>query len=204
MLIERNNCGAQVIDALFHNHNYEKIVSYSKVSEKDRYNKTRNMGVLSHTNIRFDGIQNMRYWINHLQTVSINDPSTISEFETFIRFPNGAFRKKSENFFDDRVMALVWALFILEPELCQQYFEIVEYDDRHKPLQIKDNGYWEKTPEYYEIKDLNTLSKISLTINEPHEEIVSKHLQIKNKDISDSDKYEMDIDELMSMGYEFL
>jgi hypothetical protein len=31
--------GAQVIDALHHNHNYEKIVCYSKISEQDKYNK---------------------------------------------------------------------------------------------------------------------------------------------------------------------
>lgn len=204
MLIERNNCGAQVIDALYHNHNYEKIVSYSKVSEKDRYNKTRNMGVLSHTNIRFDGIQNMRYWVNHLEAVSVYDIGTANEFETFVRFPNGTFRKKSENFFDDRIMALVWALFILEPEICQQYFEISELDLQNKPKQIKANGYWEIDEKFFELKELNEYATIVPKVIRPEDEVVVKSLDIKQKEISDADKYEEDLDELLSMGYTFL
>ena len=204
ILIERNNCGAQVIDALHHNHNYEKIVSYSKISEQDKYNRTRNMGVLSHTNIKFDGIQNMRYWINHLQTVHINDPLTISEFETFVRFPNGTYRKRSDSFFDDRIMALVWALFILESELCQQYFEIVEYDMQHKPMQIKDNGYWEKVEQFYDLKEL---SKLSVIVPKPYttgNDAAFPALGVTNKDLEQGDKYEADLHELLESGYEFL
>jgi hypothetical protein len=204
ILIERNNCGAQVIDALHHNHNYEKIVSYSKISEQDKYNKTRNMGVLSHTNIRFDGIQNMRYWINHLQTVHINDPQTISEFETFVRFPNGTYRKRNDNFFDDRVMALVWALFILESEICQQYFEIIDYDMQHKPMQIKTNGFWEKIEQFYELKELSKLSTVIPKPNSSANDATFPTLGVTNKDIELGDKYEADLHELLEQGYEFL
>jgi hypothetical protein len=204
MLIERNNCGAQVIDALFYNHNYERIISYSKVSEQDKYNKTRGMGVFAHTNIKFSGIQNMRYWVNHLQTVHINDPHTISEFETFVRFPNGTYRKRSDNFFDDRVMSLVWALFILESELCQQYFEVVDYDMQHKPSQIRDNGYWERLEEYYELKELTKYATIVPKTSNPDEELVYPTLGVTNKEIDISNKYEEDIDELLANGYEFL
>jgi len=204
ILIERNNCGAQVIDALHHNHNYEKIVSYSKISEQDKYNKTRNMGVLSHTNIRFDGIQNMRYWVNHLQTVHINDPLTISEFETFVRFPNGTYRKRNDNFFDDRVMALVWALFILESELCQQYFEIIDYDMQHKPMQIKDNGFWEKIEQFYDLKELNKLATIVPRPHSPGNDQSFPSLGITNNDLEQGDKYEADLHELLEQGYEFL
>jgi hypothetical protein len=204
ILIERNNCGAQVIDALHHNHNYEKIVCYSKISEQDKYNRTRNMGVLSHTNIRFDGIQNMRYWINHLQTVHVNDPHTISEFETFVRFPNGIFRKRNDNFFDDRVMALVWALFILEDEICQQYFQIVEHDMQHKPMHIKDNGYWEKSEQFYELKELSKLARVIPKPYSPENEPVFKSLDVTQKDIDIGDKYEEDLEYLLAQGYEFL
>jgi hypothetical protein len=204
ILIERNNCGAQVIDALHHNHNYEKIVCYSKISEQDKYNRTRNMGVLSHTNIRFDGIQNMRYWINHLQTVHVNDPHTISEFETFVRFPNGTFRKRNDNFFDDRVMALVWALFILEDEICQQYFQIVEHDMQHKPMHIKDNGYWEKSEQFYELKELSKLARVIPKPYSPENEPVFKSLDVTQKDIDIGDKYEEDLEYLLAQGYEFL
>lgn len=204
ILIERNNCGAQVIDALFHNHNYEKIVSYSKISEKDRYNNTRNMGVLSHTNIRFDGIQNMRYWVNHLEAVSVYDMQTISEFETFVRFPNGTFRKKSDIFFDDRVMALVWSLFVLETELCQQYFEIVDLDMQGKPLKIKHNGFWERIESFYELKQLDEFATIVPKVYKPEEEIVNKTLDVKYKEVDISNKYEEDLFDLLAQGYTFL
>lgn len=204
MLIERNNCGAQVIDALFHHHHYEKIVAYSKISEQDKYNKTRNLGVLSHTNVRFDGIQTMRYWVNHLQTVHINDPSTITEFETFVRFPNGTFRKRNDNFFDDRVMALVWALFILIPEICEQYFEIVDYDNQQKPSSIRSNGYWEIDSSNYQLKHLDNSNRI-VSVSPKIEEFRTpyKTLGITEKDLELADKYDVDIEDLLTQGYEF-
>ena len=193
LLIERNNCGAQVIDALFHNYNYEKIVSYTKISEQDKYNRTRNLGVLSHTNIKFDGIQNMRYWINHLQVVQINDPLTITEFETFVRFPNGTFRKRSDNFYDDRVMALVWALFVLEAEICQQYFEIIDFDMQHKPSQIKNNNYWEEQAEYFKLKELDKNATLVPQTYTNEDEEVFASLGIKQSELQTLDKYELDV-----------
>ena len=162
------------------------------------------MGVLSHTNIRFDGIQNMRYWVNHLQTVHINDPQTISEFETFVKQPNGSYRKRNDNFFDDRIMSLVWALFILEPEICQQYFEIIDYDLQHKPLKIASNGYWENLPEFYDLKDLGKIASIIPKPYRPEDEVVSATLGVTQKDLDQADKYDLDLEQLMEMGYEFL
>lgn len=196
MLIERNNCGAQVIDALYHKHQYEKLISYSKISESEKYNKTRNIGVLSHTNIRFDGVQNLRYWVNHLQVVRINDSGTISELETFVRHPNGIFRKKTDVFFDDRVMSLTWALFILEPEICQQYFEITEFDLQHKPLKIASNGFWETVSSTYDLRDVGPTEHI---IQKPGPAFSS--LNISNDELADLDKYELDMESLESMGY---
>jgi hypothetical protein len=204
ILIERNNCGAQVIDALYYTHQYEKIVGYSKVSEQDRYNKTRSLGILSHQNIKFDGIQNMRYWVNHLQCVKINDASTISEFETFVRFPHGVFKKKSDSFFDDRVMSLVWALFILEPSLCEQYFQIEHFDAQNKPLSIVSNNYWEVYPEYYGIKDLNNNNKqveeFELTEKQPTS---NYYTSVFNED-EILNKFDLDVDDLTDLGFKFL
>jgi len=200
LLIERNNCGAQVIDALYYNHQYEKLVSYSKISEKEQYNKTRNIGVLSHTNIKFDGIQNMRYWVNHLQTVHINDPSTISEFETFVRQPNGIYKKRSDNFFDDRIMALVWSLFILEPEICQQYFIIDEFDTQRKPLKISSNGFWEKHNQHFELRDLSEFSKFVPNPTPTNED--PSVLRFNQDDLTFSlDKYDLGMEELLGMGF---
>jgi len=154
LLVERNNCGGQVIDALYYKHEYEKIVSCSKLSSNTTQ-ITRNLGILSHTNLRFSGISNMRYWVNTLQVVKINDIDTIKELETFIKYPNGTYRKKNDNFYDDRVMALVWALFILETEICQQYFSIELMDSQNKPAKISDIGYWDKNEKFYGVNELN-------------------------------------------------
>ena len=206
MLIERNNCGAQVIDALYHQNHYEKIVSYNKISEQDKYNRTRNLGVLSHTNIKFDGVQNMRYWVNHLQVVKVNDPTTIAEFETFVRQPNGIYKKKNDSYFDDRVMALVWALFILEPEICQQYFSIVNFDAQHKPLDIASNGYWENSRENYYLRDLTKDSNIVIPNDDAYPQDQSKPsgTGFTENDLfySQTDKYGLDEDGLMEIGYQ--
>ena len=148
----------------------------------------------------------MRYWINHLQVVHVNDPSTISEFETFVRLPNGVFRKRNDKFFDDRIMALVWSLFILESEICQQYFEIVDYDTQHKPLIIKDNGMWEKQAESYELKDLHKTPKVvakplNYTENSTNSQISNAESSLASLKIDEF--YEEDVDSLMSQGYTF-
>jgi hypothetical protein len=155
LLIERNNCGAQVIDALFHKHFYDRLVSCSKLANTGSTSNTRHIGVLSHNNLRFAGVANMRYWLNTLQVVSINDMDSIKELETFIRYPNGTYRKKNDNFYDDRIMALVWTLFILEPDICQQYFQIEDFDEQGKPLRISPGDYYESDPELYKIRELN-------------------------------------------------
>ena len=52
--------------------------------------------------------------------------------------PNGTWRARDgQDMWDDRVMALIWALMILEQSLTERYFEIVKYDDNGKPLVIK-------------------------------------------------------------------
>ena len=202
ILIERNNCGAQVIDALHYHHNYEKIVAYSKISTSDKYNTTRNLGVLSHTNIRSDGIGNMRYWVNHLQCVQINDPQTISEFETFVKHPNGVYKKRTDKFFDDRIMSLVWALFILKTEIVEQYFQIVDFDLQNHPLKIVPNGYWENFSENYDLKDL---SKNPSVVPKPAAEdsLAYPALGISQKELDTLDKYDLDEESLLEMGYTY-
>jgi len=134
VLIERNNIGSEVIAILKEVHNYHNIVSYNP--EKLAYGDIR-PGILCHTNTKFNGIMNMRYWMNALRAVNIYDKATINEMRTFIRYPNGSWRKKTgDNTFDDRVMALVWALFLLENNIAERYYDIVEVDDDGKPLRL--------------------------------------------------------------------
>lgn len=134
LLIERNGPGGQVIDALKEVHRYYNIAEYGAPVQRKSNNR---LGIFSHTNSKNKAIVNMRYWINSLQVVSVYDLATVHEMETFIRYPNGTWKKKPGNYiFDDRVHAMLWSLFILDEDMVSNYFEIVEYDSRGKPLKI--------------------------------------------------------------------
>ena len=94
-------------------------------------------GILSHTNTKINGVMNMRYWLNTNRAVTVSETGTLSELKTFVRYPNGTWRKKpGDNIFDDRVMALVWALFLLEDDIVSRYYDITESDDNGKPLRL--------------------------------------------------------------------
>ena len=114
----------------------------------------------------------MRYWVNFLQVVHVNDMDTIKELETFIRYPNGTYRKKNDNFYDDRVMALVWGLFALEPEICQQYFQIDDVDEQNKPLKLSKLYYDEVDPKQYTLKELSVTGNVTNISGEEVEKYV--------------------------------
>ncbi|NBO99795.1 MAG: hypothetical protein EBU90_06665 [Proteobacteria bacterium] len=136
-MIERNNCGAQVVDQLKNTHHYDNLVTYGVTK-----NVTHKIGVQAHTNTKYKGVTNMRYWVNELKTVKIRDLQTLLELKNFVRFPNGTWSAKpGADSYDDRVMSLIWALIILENELAEKYFEIVEFDDNKKPMKIKSLDY---------------------------------------------------------------
>ena len=132
LLIERNGPGGQVVDALKEVHKYGFIVEYSSNEQK----RTR-LGIFSHTNTKSKAVTNMRYWMNSLNVVNIYDIATVQEMETFVKHSNGMWKKKSGSFvYDDRVHAMLWALFVLETDIASRYFDIENYDDRGKPLKL--------------------------------------------------------------------
>jgi len=134
-LVERNNCGAQVVDQLKNVLQYENLVSYGAKIAGSKFNK---IGVQAHTNSKYKGVMNMRYWVNELKAVKIYDLKTLNELKMFVRYPNGTWAAKpgSDNW-DDRVMSLIWALMILENDLVEKYFEIEQFDNNKKPLKIR-------------------------------------------------------------------
>jgi hypothetical protein len=138
-LIERNNCGAQVVDQLKHTLNYENIVTYGVKAGNLSFNK---IGIVAHTNTKYKGVTNMRYFVNELKSVRIHDIRTLNELKNFVRYPNGTWAAKpGGDSHDDRVMSLIWALIILENELVEKYYEIEEYDDNKRPLKIRTLDY---------------------------------------------------------------
>lgn len=135
VLVERNNCGSSVADGLKNQLNYENTISYSPSIKGVRYDRA---GVYSHTNTKYKGVTNMRYWVNVLKSITIRDVDTVEELKSFVRYPNGTWAaRKGDNTFDDKVMALVWALLILENDIVERYFEVIRRDDHGKPAEIK-------------------------------------------------------------------
>tara|TARA_R110002050_G_scaffold274727_1_gene419272 strand:+ start:1249 stop:3030 length:1782 start_codon:yes stop_codon:yes gene_type:complete len=135
--IERNNCGAQVVDNLYNQLGYTNLVTFTpKTNKTSSYD--RRIGVIAHTNTKYKGVMNMRYWINELKSVKFRDINTINELRSFVRYPNGTWKAKSEQgCLDDRVMSLVWSLIVLESTVTERYYEVVSYDDNHKPKHVK-------------------------------------------------------------------
>ena len=136
VLIERNNCGAQVVDQLKSELNYPNIVSYGPSIAGSSYYRA---GVLAHTNTKYKGVINMRYYVNDLMAVKIRDLRTLLELKNFVRAPNGTWAARSGEL-DDRVMSLIWCLMILENEVVEKLYE-VEYDDNRRPLKLKALDY---------------------------------------------------------------
>ena len=79
--IERNNCGAQVVDQIHNTHGYTGLIHFSPNATKSTdYNKR--LGVIAHTNTKYKGVINMRYWISELKCVHLKDRQTLQELKT--------------------------------------------------------------------------------------------------------------------------
>ena len=95
---------------------------------------------------------NMRYWLNTLRAMKIYDLGTVHELQTFVRYPNGTWKgKPGTSIYDDKVMSLVWALFVLEQSICERYYEIVSYDEQGKPLKLR--AYTVESPSIFKLDE---------------------------------------------------
>lgn len=146
MLIERNNCGGQVVDCLTKTHNYEKLVSYTPDKVVSR------MGVYNHTNTKYKGVTNMRYYMNSLQCVEVRDIALVQEFETFVRHNNNTWKKRpGKNTRDDRVMAMCWGIFMLNEDVTPLHYDVSEWDENGKPHAIQNITV--EPPEFYRLDE---------------------------------------------------
>lgn len=138
IVVERNNCGAQVVDALVHTHHYENLIKYtpSMGTFTEKVDKENRLGVFAHTNSKYNSMANLRYWLTVLNCLKIYDLETVNEFKTYIRNPNGTWKKQSDKYLDDRVEALIWSLFVLDNKIVEQFYEVLQTDGNGKPLKI--------------------------------------------------------------------
>ena len=131
--IERNNSGSQVVDILKNTHDYENIVSWGgKLAGRNK----KQLGVISHTNTKYKAVTNMRYWVNELESVQINDKRTIKELKNYVKAPNGTWNAK-KGYHDDLVTSLMWNLIILIDEVVDIYFEVTKKDTNNRPLELQ-------------------------------------------------------------------
>jgi hypothetical protein len=135
--IERNNSGGQVVDILKNNYDYENIVSWgSSLAGKSK----SMLGIVAHTNTKYKGVMNMRYWINELEAMKINDIRLVKELKNYVKAPNGTWNAK-KGYHDDLVTSLMWNLIILVDEIVDKYFEVTKKDKNNRPLELQQFDY---------------------------------------------------------------
>jgi len=192
VLIERNNCGSQVVDNLYHQYNYRSIVNWSPKVGQVKYDR---LGVYAHTNTKYKGITNMRYWVNDIKCVDIKSRAAVIEMKNFVRYPNGSWAAQPGFDYDDRVMAMTWALLILENSVIQKYYNVLEIDDNQRPAKIELGPYIDQKfsnfLQEYKMQNIDDTWK-------PHE-VHFTDINIFNQD--DGPNYNADMDELEAQGY---
>lgn len=132
--IERNNQGGQVADRLGFDYGYTKMVNWgSKLAGR------KNMelfGMISSRNTKYYACANARYFYSDKGAVVFRNSDSLEEiFKDFVKLPNDSWGAISGKH-DDRTMATIWALMVLDKDLCERWFTIDEYDDCGKPLKI--------------------------------------------------------------------
>jgi hypothetical protein len=197
LMVERNNCGAQVIDALIHTHHYESIIKYTPNmgTFTEKAEKDNRLGIYSHTNSKFNAMSNFRYWMGNLRTLKLYDKKTIQEFKTFVRQANGVWKKQSDKYLDDRVDALIWALFILDTKVINQFHEVLESDGNGKPLKIQPQG-WDP----YEVKETEIPKQQDL-YNRFVKGKNNREIEVRNPTVIAGAEEQGELSELYSQGW---
>lgn len=136
--IERNNQGAQVADRLGIDLGYPRMVNYgSKIAGRKSFEL---LGMVSQRNTKYHAVANARYFYSDKRAVVFRNDHSLEElFKDFVKI-NDTWQAASGKH-DDRTMALVWALMILDRDVCERWFTIEELDDSGKPLKISPLDY---------------------------------------------------------------
>lgn len=129
--IERNNQGGQVADRLGLDFGYDKIICWGgKLAGRK---SVELLGMISSRNTKIRAVSNARYFYNDRGSVVFRNKASLEElFKDFVKQPNDSWAAVSGKH-DDRTMALIWALMILDKDICELYFNIEEFDDCGKP-----------------------------------------------------------------------
>jgi hypothetical protein len=137
--IERNNQGGQVADRLGMDYAYPKIVNWgSKLAGRKSLEL---FGMISSRNTKYYACANARYYYSDKGAVVFRNDQSLEEiFKDFVKLPNDTWGAVSGKH-DDRTMATIWALMILDKDLCERWFTIEEFDTCGKPSKISPLDY---------------------------------------------------------------
>jgi len=151
--------------------------------------------MIAHTNTKYKGVLNMRYFMNEVRVVNINEEETVAELRNFVRYPNGTWKARA-GFHDDRVMAMLYGLFILEKEITERFFEIVEVDDMGKPSVIEPMDFG---VDYFE--DPTSIYLDNDVVGSNNHEM---NALVWGMNLGGQSELETEMDELRSFGYQLV
>ena len=181
------------MDTLVNVHGYENIVNYTPGKNQP----VTRPGVIAHTNTKYKGVMNMKYWLSEVYAVNLRDSSTLEELKTFVRYPNGTWKAiKGTNVHDDRVMSLIWALMILENTITEQFYEIEQVDKNNKPAVLRRLDYglrsFSNTLNLYADENNNTFGAPPIYIDS------------ETLDQNDTTMFDHEVSDLEQQGWTFL
>ncbi|MCG7853865.1 MAG: hypothetical protein MIO92_15195, partial [Methanosarcinaceae archaeon] len=132
--IERNNQGGQVADRIGKDLGYDKVVCWgAKLAGRKNLEL---FGMISSRNTKIQACANARYYYSDRRSMILRDKASLDElFKDFVKQANDSWAAVSGKH-DDRTMAMIWALMILHPEICEDFFTIEEYDDCGKIARV--------------------------------------------------------------------
>jgi hypothetical protein len=134
---------------------------------------------------------NKRYWMKEKKAVTIRDDSTLKELKNFVRYPNGTWKARpGVDIFDDEVMALVWALIVLDNELVEKYFIVEKYDENKRPLVVRSFSSNKQT-------QINSFDSLYYGMNNASQGLPAPFVFTSNESPNG------DIEELQAMGWKF-
>lgn len=139
VMIENFGPGEACIELLKNLYNYPKVVNYKRPDKSVQPDFYSENGINTKNNTKIEALNNFKYYFEYLNNFIFNDLETIIEFQTFKRLANDSYRATGGHT-DDLVMAMLWALYILEKDLAEHYLTVTSYDESGKVQGILHNS----------------------------------------------------------------
>lgn len=135
VLIENFGPGEACIELLKVHYQYEFVINYKRPDKTQPPDFHSENGINTKSNTKLEALNNFKYYSEYLSALEINDYKTAYEFSKFKKMDNGTYKAHGTEK-DDRVMAILWALYILETDLANNYLDVAAYDESGKVMSL--------------------------------------------------------------------